>query len=317
MVLEFQAELIATAHILKSPAGYMLTLNIFNVLEDEIVLSEVKPCRGCDEFQMIDQLTMMAGGKPSAPIARAQIPQPQASTSVPPKPKPESPPEGMIFVKGGCFEMGNTFGDAGRREKPVHLVCLDDFFMDKYEVTNAQYEQFRPEFKLSRKQKSGIFGGKIKISPGDNNPVIMVTWYESKVYCGKVGKHLPTEAEWEYAARSGGKKEKYAGTSSNIDNYAWYESNSGGMTQPVGIKNPNGLGLYDMTGNVWEWVSDWHDVDYYSNSPTDNPKGASIGNQRVYRGGSWKHDERSVRASYRNVGKPAGRTYYLGFRCAK
>lgn len=130
------------------------------------------------------------------------------------------------------------------------------------------------------------------------------------------GYRLPTEAEWEYAARSGGKEEKWAGTSSegNLGEYAWYEKNSTRQTSPVGQKRPNGIGLFDMSGNVWEWCEDWYDKDYYSRRVRDNPKGPDSGRLRVVRGGSWPYDPRNVRASNRNGGEPWLPQNNYGFR---
>jgi len=124
---------------------------------------------------------------------------------------------------------------------------------------------------------------------------------------------LPTEAEWEYAARSGGRSEKYSG-GNNIDSVAWYSSNSNSKTHPVGQKKANGLGLYDMTGNVWEWCSDWYDSSYYRNSPKNNPKGPNSGDNRVKRGGSWNNKPQNLRASNRNNNTPSNRNNNLGFR---
>ncbi len=219
--------------------------------------------------------------------------------------------EGMVFVKGGCFQMGDTFGDGDTfedgesDEKPVHEVCLDDFEMDKTEVTQSAYES------AMGKNPSKFKGG--------NNPVEKVNWDEAKSYCEEAGKRLPTEAEWEYAAKSGGKKEKYAGTSSeaNLSSYAWYYKNSGSKTHPVGKKKPNGLGLYDMSGNVYEWVSDWYDQDYYKNSPRNNPKRSSKGEARVLRGGSWSYRARIARTVGRGRVNPAVRVNFVGFRCAR
>ncbi|MFQ5780896.1 MAG: formylglycine-generating enzyme family protein, partial [Nitrospiria bacterium] len=141
-----------------------------------------------------------------------------------------------------------------------------------------------------------------------------VTWKRKKTglsYC------LPTEAQWEYAAKSGGKSEKMAGTSSEseLGAYAWYKGNAGGKTHPVGQKRPNGLGLYDMSGNVWEWLRDWYGEDYYDHSARDNPKGPSSGKGKVIRGGSWYVIPRSVRTAYRNWSIPDKRHYNsFGFR---
>lgn len=126
---------------------------------------------------------------------------------------------------------------------------------------------------------------------------------------------LPTEAEWEYAARSGGKNEKYSG-GNDIDSVAWYSGNSGRKTHPVGQKQPNGLGIYDMSGNVWEWTNDWYDENYYRNSPRDNPKGADSGQYRVLRGGSLRSDALDSRAAHRGGNLPDIRfSGSFGFRC--
>lgn len=222
----------------------------------------------------------------------------------------KDPVTGMefVFVKGGCFDMGDTFGDGYSDEKPVHTVCVSDFYMGKYEVTQGQWK--------------AIMGNNPSYfkNCGDNCPVENVSWYEVQEFIerlnSKTGKkyRLPTEAEWEYAARSGGKREKYAGTNDNPDNYAWYDSNSGKKTHPVGQKRPNSLGLYDMSGNVWEWVSDWYDGNYYKNSPRNNPQGPSTGSARVLRGGGWYNFPQVVRAASRGRYNPSGRGNDVGFR---
>ncbi|MDP2681682.1 MAG: SUMF1/EgtB/PvdO family nonheme iron enzyme [Deltaproteobacteria bacterium] len=229
------------------------------------------------------------------------------------------PTTGMefVFVKGGCFQMGDTFGDGDNSEKPVHEVCVDALYMGKYEVTQKEWV--------------AIMGSNPSYfrECGDNCPVEKVSWDDAQEYINKLnqkfpsnspfskggqgGFRLPTEAEWEYAARSGGKNEKYAG-SNDIDSVAWYESNSGNKTHPVGQKKPNGLGLYDMSGNVWEWVNDWYDSGYYENSPKDNSKGPSSGQYRVLRGGSWKVWPQYLRASIRLWYEPSTRYGSYGFR---
>lgn len=223
----------------------------------------------------------------------------------------KDPTTGMefILVKGGCFQMGDTFGDGESDEKPVHEVCVDDFYMGKYEVTQGQWK--------------AIMGNNPSYFKdcGDNCPVEQVSWNDIQEFTNKLnqktGKNyrLPTEAEWEYAAKSGGKNEKYAG-SNDIDSVAWYSSNSGSKTHPVGQKQPNGLGIYDMSGNVWEWVQDWYDEKYYKNSPKNNPKGASSGEDRVLRGGSWIDGARNARSANRGWGNPVDRDDFNGFRVA-
>jgi len=155
---------------------------------------------------------------------------------------------------------------------------------------------------------------------GPRYPVEQVSWNDAQEFLRKMnsrdGKQyrLPTEAEWEYAARSGGKLEKYAGFSdiAELESYAWYDKNAGGSTHPVGEKKPNGLGLYDMTGNVFEWVHDWKGN--YSSSPRDNPQGPASGSYRALRGGSWNYIPRLLRATARNLHPPDSRLSSYGFR---
>lgn len=225
---------------------------------------------------------------------------------------PETPVQiETVLVKGGCFDMGDTFGDGHANEKPVHQICVPDFSIGKYEVTQGQWKA------LMGNNPSHFR------DCGDTCPVERVSWYDVQEFMKRLGSHtgklyrLPTEAEWEYAARSGGKEEKYAGTSSygELGGYAWLDSNAEGRTHAVGKKRPNGLGLCDMSGNVSEWVSDWYG--YYLRSSRDNLQGPSSGNRKVFRGGSWNSSPWGVRASNRyKAGKPAHKDGYLGFRVA-
>lgn len=218
----------------------------------------------------------------------------------------------MVPVKGGCYQMGDTFGDGGKNEKPVHRVCVDDFYIGKYLVTQAQWQ--------------AVMGGNPSHFKecGPNCPVEQVSWEDVQKFIRQLneqtGKNyrLPYEAEWEYAARSGGKREQWAGTSDpdELGAYAWLEDNSGEKTQPVGTRRPNGLGLYDMSGNVWQWCKDWYDADYYKKSPARNPRGASSGTNRVIRGGSWCLSADLIRAAIRNHRAPSRRLNCIGFRLA-
>jgi len=203
--------------------------------------------------------------------------------------------EGMVFVKGGCFQMGDMFGDGYSGERPVHEVCVNDFYIGESEVTQKKWE--------------AVMGDNPSVSnTGDDYPVDAVEWEDAQKFIEKLNKktgkkyRLPTEAEWEYAARSKGKKEKFAGTNSEpeLGEYAWYDDNSEGVTHPVKQKKPNALGLYDMSGNVWEWVYDFYDGDYYKASPKDNPRGpARITSYHILRGGSWYSEARNVRTTDR------------------
>jgi formylglycine-generating enzyme required for sulfatase activity len=211
----------------------------------------------------------------------------------------------MVFVQGGSFQMGS---DEYSSEKPIHQVTLSDFYIGKTEVTQRQWY--------------AIMGTNPSYFKNcDDCPVKQVSWNDVQEFLQKLkqktGKNyrLPTEAEWEYAARGGNKSRgyTYAG-SNNIDDVAWYNSNSDSKTHSVAGKDANELGIYDMTGNVWEWCSDWYDENYYSNSPSSNPKGASSGTYRVLRGGSWYDYTPVCRAAYRARVNPADRYYLGGFR---
>jgi len=217
-------------------------------------------------------------------------------------------------VPGGCFKMGDTFGDGSSDEKPVHEVCVDGFQIGKYEVTQGQW-------------RAVMGNNPSKIQNGDNYPVERVSWSDVQDFINilnqKTGEkfRLPTEAEWEYAARSGGKQEKYAG-GEDIDEVAWYRGNSDSSTHPVGKKKPNGLGLYDMSGNVFEWCQDWYDgggmfaKGYYDISSRNNPTGPVSGSQRTNRGGGWVYGADIIRASRRGYVPPNTRLSFLGFRLA-
>ncbi|MGN1172698.1 MAG: SUMF1/EgtB/PvdO family nonheme iron enzyme, partial [Muribaculaceae bacterium] len=216
----------------------------------------------------------------------------------------------MVKVQGGTFEMGATAeqgDDAFGDEKPAHSVKLSGYYIGKYEVTQAQWK--------------AIMGNNPSKFKGDNLPVESVSWYDCQEFIRKLNKRtgkkfsLPTEAQWEYAAR-GGKRggTKYSG-SNDIDSVAWYDGNSGGKTHPVGTTNsPNDFGIYDMSGNVEEWCQDWYDSNYYKNSPTTNPTGPNSGPNRVYRGGSWLNYAGSCRVSIRSSNTPSYKFCVLGFR---
>jgi formylglycine-generating enzyme required for sulfatase activity len=219
------------------------------------------------------------------------------------------PTTGMEFVlvPGGCYWMGDTFGDGSGDEKPVHEMCVDDFYMGKYEVTQGQYQK--------------ITGGNPSHFKGSDRPVDQVSWNDTQDYIRKLNQRsgkayrLPTEAEWEYAARSGGKREKYAG-GGNVDAVAWYSDNSGSQTHPVGQKRPNGLGLFDMSGNVWEWCEAWFDNPQGPSGDSNRVlRGGSWGSSRVERADSWFHETGSVRVADRFRITPKVR-YDLGFRLA-
>jgi formylglycine-generating enzyme required for sulfatase activity len=214
----------------------------------------------------------------------------------------------MVFVKGGCFERGDIFDEGEDDENPVHEICVGDFYIGKYEVTQTEWSE--------------IMRLRSDFNDSGNYPVENVSWEDVHNYIMKLNEktgkkyRLPTEAEWEYAARNGGKKERWAGTSdeAELKDYAWYEDNSDRMAHPVGQKKPNGLGIHDMCGNVWEWVFDGYDWQYYKSSPKENPNGSLDGFYRVLRGGSWLATPMDVRASARDKCMPTDWFQNEGFR---
>lgn len=216
----------------------------------------------------------------------------------------------MVLVKGGCYRMGDTFGHGAENERPVHEVCVKDFYLGKYPITQMEWTG-----QMGRNPSAHA-------TCGINCPVENVSWNDIQEFLRKLNLRtrkqyrLPTEAEWEYAARSGGKSEEWAGTSSaeELGNYAWFIENSGFESHPVGQKKPNGLGLYDMTGNVWQWTSDRYSEDYYEKSPTNNPNGAATGQTRTLRGGYWGDLLELVRVARRVGLDPSVRGPGFGFR---
>ena len=214
----------------------------------------------------------------------------------------------MVRVEAGTFTMGATpeMKDPWDDEKPVHQVTLtNDYYIGKYEVTQALWQ--------------AVMGNNPSGFKGDNLPVENVSWDDCQEFINKLNRitgktfRLPTEAEWEYATR-GGKKSRgyqYSG-SNNISDVAWYDSNSGNKTHAVGSKQANELGIYDMSGNVWEWCHDWDGS--YSSSSQVNPTGANSGSRRVDRGGSWINDAGCCRSSCRGSYTPVNRLDILGLR---
>ncbi|MEO5363240.1 MAG: formylglycine-generating enzyme family protein [Magnetococcus sp. DMHC-8] len=215
----------------------------------------------------------------------------------------------FIWVPGGEFEMGNLFGGGFGNEKPVHEVSLNGFWLGKFPVIQEEW--------------IGMMGSHPPhYQEGSRYPVEKASWDDAQAFIEKMNAdeegrfRLPTEAEWEYAARSGGRREEYAG-GMEVDQVAWHSTNSGNAVHPVGMKAPNGLGLYDMSGNVLEWCQDWFDEEYYKKVPSANPKGPLKGTYRVLRGGSWDSAPNYVRTVARNYWEPDNRDFNTGFRLVR
>lgn len=251
--------------------------------------------------------------------------------------KLDSPEDKMVYINAGEFQMGSEIGNTD--EKPIHTVYLDAFYIDKYEVTNAEYKQFvdaNPEWgkeQIPREYHDGYYlahwNGNDYPFGKDNHPVVYVSWYAAMAYAQWTEKRLPTEAEWEKAARGGLIGKIYPwGDEIDPTQANYYDATNKELT-PVGTYPENGYGLYDMAGNVREWCLDSYIADYYENSPKQNPIAGSINIQeavknfikmktdRVLRGGSWLNSKHSSRVTHRSKRAPTDTNPNEGFRCVK
>jgi formylglycine-generating enzyme required for sulfatase activity len=217
--------------------------------------------------------------------------------------------QGMASIPAGEFEMGSPDGQGEPDEHPRHKVFLDAYAIDRYPVTVAQYRKFAQATARPMHERPPW--------NGDDHPVVYVSWHDALAYCLWAGKRLPTEAEWEKAARGGSAtKYSFGDDEGRIGDYAWYIENSSGTTHPVGTKKPNPYGLYDMIGNVYEWVADRYGEDYYRKSPLRNPLGPAAGRARVLRGGAWGITAYYCRAANRYSSAPQVGYDLRGLRCA-
>ena len=219
----------------------------------------------------------------------------------------------FVLIPAGSFMMGadKNFEDAHDDETPRHKVRISKpFYLGEYEVTQEQWV--------------AVMGSNPSEFKARERPVETVSWEDAQAFIRKLNSkeghqryRLPTEAEWEYAARAGsGGKYAFGDDEGQLSQYAWYYGNSGDKTQPVGRLQPNAWGLYDMHGNVWEWVQDWYDENYYSKSPSTDPAGPSSGSYRVLRGGSWGSFAGVCRSAAPNRSTPSARDFNYGFRLA-
>jgi len=239
----------------------------------------------------------------------------------------------MTRIPDGTFDMGDTFGDGDADEKPVHPITVFDLWMSIHEVTNQQYAMFLNAWGNQFEESTYWLdindedcqivckeGSYIAKEGMENRPVVEVTWFGASAFARWMGGRLPTEAEWEYAARYAGRNLKFPTGGSLSSNDANLTGATGNdqwePSSPVGSFSPNPLGLYDLAGNVWEWCHDWYAREYYSNSRGTNPEGPPLGDARILRGGSWYDTPKLARATYRNMNRPSESRINIGFRVA-
>lgn len=304
-------QLLGVSHMVFGSIGkigsiYTMNLRMINVQTGQITATAISDCQ-CS-LEMVLTATTADG---SEKLARALISKKHTVISLESIQNEEMSArllykDGMVLIPGGEFLMGSESEYSYSDEKPVHKVVIDSFYLDKTEVTQASYAEVMG--------KTPSYFSNCPKCPVEN-----VSWNEADFFCKKIGKRLPSEAEWEYGARAGTETEYLWGyNKEEVGAYAWYEDNSGSRTNPVGVKKPNDWGLYDMTGNVWEWCNDKYSSEYYRKSPTLNPPGPDgFGGDRVVRGGAWYYPVSSLRSANRES-FPNGYKYRtIGFRCAK
>ena len=215
----------------------------------------------------------------------------------------------MVRVPKGCFQMGTQEvhryfdHEINHRERPAHKVCLNSFYIDKYEASQKDFKD------IMNKNPSKLFN--------DEWPADHVKFKDAVTFCALQGKRLPTEAEWEYAARAGTQKENPY--NNDFNDHVWHIANSLRTPNPAKSKKPNAWGIHNMLGNVWEWVSDWYSPSYYQNSPRNNPTGPKKRkSHHVIRGGSWADDKEFIRPGSRHPGMAdATESFLMGVRCVR
>jgi formylglycine-generating enzyme required for sulfatase activity len=220
-------------------------------------------------------------------------------------------PLGMVCVPAGEFIMGSDEG--GSDEQPVYTVYLDAFYIDETEVTNAQYQKCVEAGGCDPPVKTTFYDQ----ADYAQHPVVYVSWSDADAYCRWAGKRLPTEAEWEKACRGADGRTYPWGEGLDCDHAHYAGCGAGTVSVGSKLKGASPYGALDMVGNVWEWVADWYDPGYYSQSPGHNPPGPDSGTAKVLRGGSWHSNQRFARCAYRVGGNPRYWYFYVGFRCAR
>jgi formylglycine-generating enzyme required for sulfatase activity len=329
-----QADKLITSNIIFSGGTFFIKLKIYDVSSATMEKSVSRECKGCDfsglRKSVQDAARDLLGKQVSIPKPSLEKIQASAESEVGKEILPQGTKGGpMVLIPAGEFMMGcNASMDyqCENNENPYHRIYLDNYYINKYEVTNAEY-------------RNCVAAGGCKEPEGedryrnlswDNHPVVGVSWFYAADYCKWAGKRLPTEAEWEKAARgTDGRVYPWGYENANCNyavicqltsNRSWNYGCDRKSTWPVGSK-PNGAspyGVMDMAGNVGEWVNDWYGEDYYNNSPAQNPLGSRSGKNRVLRGGSWYSDPYALRTSSRQLNsEPERKSEDLGFRCVR
>ena len=219
----------------------------------------------------------------------------------------------MVDVPAGCFDMGNAPGRGDANEHPVHRVCVQAFALGKFPVSQMEWISVMGRNPSANDACGGMC------------PVENISWNDARAFIQRLDARgdnkyrLPTEAEWEYAARAGGKTSVWSGTDdpTQLGAYAWYIENAKFQTHLLGQKRPNDFGLYEMTGNVWQWTSDWYDAAYYANAPRQDPAGPRSGQSHVLRGGYWGSPKAMLRVTRRIALPPDARGPGFGLRLVR
>lgn len=327
---DLHAEIVATVHVTKIAAGYLLSLDIKNVMTNQAVFYNSLSCNGCDQLLVVDKLKELS----STPTPVATIPVTMPARDLQPGEvfKDCAACPDMVVIPAGSFDMGSSSSDE-IDEKPEHRVTIDQpFAMGKIEITRGQFAAFvnatghdagEKCWKLAD-GKWEEFSGNNWRNPGypqdDSHPVVCINWIDAQTYVKwlslQTGKsyQLPSEAQWEYACRAGEQSE-YCG-SDNVDSVAWYDQNSGKTTHPAATKQANAFGLYDMSGNVGEWMEDSYHK-RYNGAPNDGSAWTGDSSKRVLRGGSWLYYQIGAHSAFRSVSAPEYRYFDSGFRVVR
>ena len=271
-------------------SGYQISVKVVDIATNEVVWTTTEPLGNTD--REVTEVTRRIGRRlGSLALSFAQVE--------------------MVFLPAGSFRMGSEDGPA--EERPLHEVAVNAFYLDRTEVTAASYVAYTlTDGRQARKR------ARLDSPANPAAPATMVNWHDAQAYCGSLGKRLPTEAEWEYAARGMGGTTYPWGEASPDHSLARY---LGAAAEPVAIdalqQGASPLGVLHLAGNVAEWVGDWWDPLYYVSSPSDNPRGPDVGDYKVVRGGSWSQPATEIRGAARSFHSPDRGAAYIGFRCAR